>query len=330
MTHGSPSTRPTIVLTDPIHADAYARLAADADIVLLPDGLGREDSEAALRNLLADAHGLIVRRQLAPDVFDTPHQLRGVLRHGVGLDFIPVAQASAQRIPVASTPGANANSVAEYVVAAMFAISRQLAQFDHEVRQGNWQARRTAASRTFELRGRTLGVVGFGAIGRRIGEIASAGLSMKVVAHTSTPSRLPAHVGALSLQDLFAASDVIVLACPLTPRTRAMIDRHVLAVAKPGAVLINVGRGPLIVEADLVGALNAGTLDGAVLDVFEVQPLPADSGLRSHPRVLLTPHVAGMTQDAERAMGMMAVDTMLALARGERPDNVVNKEIYLA
>jgi D-3-phosphoglycerate dehydrogenase len=329
MTHESPTTRPTILLTDPIHPDAHARLAADANIVLLPDGLAREDSEAALRAMLADAHGLIVRRQLPPDVFDTPHQLRGVVRHGVGLDFIPVAQASAQRIPVGSTPGVNANSVAEYVVAAMFAMSRQLAQFDHEVRQGNWQARRTAATRTFELRGRTLGVVGYGAIGRRIGEIATAGLSMKVVAHTGTPSRLPVHIGALSLQELFAASDFIVMACPLTPQTRGMVDRHVLAGAKPGAVLINVGRGPLIVEDDLVSALSAGILDGAVLDVFEVQPLPANSGLRSHPRVLLTPHIAGMTQDAEQAMGMMAVETMLALAHGKRPDNVVNKEIYL-
>jgi D-3-phosphoglycerate dehydrogenase len=153
---------------------------------------------------------------------------------------------------------------------------------------------------------------------------------MKVVAHTSTPSRLPPHVRALSLNELFAASDFIVVACPLTPQTRGMVDRHVLAHAKPGAVLINVGRGPVIREDDLVGALNDGRIGGAVLDVFEVQPLPADSGLRNHPGVLLTPHLAGITQDAERAMGMMAVDTVLALIRGERPDNIVNKEIFAA
>jgi D-3-phosphoglycerate dehydrogenase len=330
MMHQAPTARPTILLTDPIHPDAHARLAAGANIVVLPDGLSRPESEAALRTLLADAHGLIVRRQLPPDVFDTPHQLRGVVRHGVGLDFIPVAQASAQGIPVANTPGVNANAVAEYVFAAMFAMSRQLAQFDHEVREGNWQSRRSAGSKTFDLRGRTLGVVGYGAIGSRIGEIATAGFSMKVVAHTTTPSRLPAHVGGLSLEELFVASDFVVMACPLTPQTRGMIDRHVLACAKPGAVLINVGRGPLIREDDLVVALDAGTINGAVLDVFEVQPLPANSGLRSHPRVLLTPHLAGMTQDAEHAMGMLAVDSMLALARGERPDNIVNKEIYPA
>ncbi|MCY1562195.1 Glyoxylate/hydroxypyruvate reductase B [compost metagenome] len=93
-------------------------------------------------------------------------------------------------------------------------------------------------------------------------------------------------------------------------------------------MLINVGRGPVIREADLVAALNEGKLGGAVLDVFEVQPLPADSGLRAHPNVVLTPHLAGTTEDAERAMGVMAVDTVLALIRGERPDNVVNPEIY--
>ncbi len=303
-------------------------MALDADIVVLPDGLSREDSDAALLTMLPGAQGLIVRRQLPENVFDTPARLCGVVRHGVGLDFIPVARASARRIPVANTPAVNANAVAEYVFAAMFAMSRQLAFFDHEVRQGNWRSRETAGAKTFDLRGRTLGVIGYGAIGRRIGDIANLGMSMNVVAHTSTPSRLPAYVRALSLKALFSASDFLVVACPLTPQTRGMIDQRVLAFAKPGAVLINVGRGPVICEGDLVSALNEGTISGAVLDVFEVQPLPMDSGLRSHPKVILTPHLAGMTQDAERAMGLLAVDTMLALVRGERPDNVVNQEIY--
>jgi D-3-phosphoglycerate dehydrogenase len=320
--------RPKVVLTDPIHADAHARLIGDADIVVLPDGVSGEESHAALRALMVNAHGLIVRRLLPDDLFDSPGDLRGVVRHGVGLDFIPVARASARQVPVANTPAVNANAVAEYAFAAMLAMSRRLAHFDQQVRQGNWQSRRTAGTDTFDLHGRTIGVIGYGAIGRRIGEIAGQGFSMKVVAHTTTPSRLPPHVGALSLNELFSASDFIIIACPLTPQTRGMVDRHALAHAKPGAVLINVGRGPVIREDDLVDALNAGKISGAVLDVFEVQPLPANSGLRKHPGVLLTPHLAGITQDAERAMGMMAVDTVLALIRGERPDNIVNKEIY--
>lgn len=229
---------------------------------------------------------------------------------------------------MANTPAVNANAVAEYVFAALFSMSRQLAQFDQSVRQDNWQSRRGAGAKTFDLRGRTLGVIGYGSIGKRIGEIATQGFAMKMAAHTTTPARLPAHVAALSLEELFAACDFLVVACPLTPQTRGMVNRHVIAHAKPGAVLINVGRGPVICEADLLSALNAGTISAAVLDVFEVQPLPLDSGLRLHPRVLLTPHLAGITQDAERAMGIMAVDTMLALIRGERPDNIVNQEIY--
>jgi D-3-phosphoglycerate dehydrogenase len=320
--------RPKVILTDPIHPDAYSRLCGHADVVVLPEHLSGEDSHAALRALMPDAHGLIVRRQLPDDLFDAAGSLRGAVRHGVGLDFIPVARASEKGIPVANTPAVNANAVAEYALAAMLAMSRRIDQFDREVRQGNWQARRTAAAKTFELRGRTVGVIGYGAIGRRIGEITTDGFGMKVVAHTTTPSRLPHHVEALSLAELFSASDFIVVACPLTPQTRGMIDRGVLAHAKPEAVLVNVGRGPVIREDDLVAALREGRLGGAVLDVFEVQPLPSGSGLFDHSRVLLTPHLAGITQDAERAMGMMAVDTVLALIRGEHPGNIVNQEIY--
>ena len=319
---------PTVLLTDPIHPDAQARLAAQAEVRVIPAGLSPEPAQAALRTLLAGAHGLIVRRQLPDDVFDTPGTLQAVVRQGVGLDFIPVARATAMKLPVANTPAVNANAVAEYVFAAMFAASRQLAWFDQQVREGRWAVRGEAGARTHDLRGRTLGLIGYGAIGQRIAQIASAGFDMRLLAHTRTPSSLPAHVSAASLADLFAASDVVVVACPLTPETRGMVDANVLRHAKPGALLINVGRGPVVREADLVAALDAGLIGGAVLDVFEIQPLPDDSGLRRHPRVILTPHVAGVTDDAERAMGLMAVDTVLALLRGERPPNVVNPEIF--
>lgn len=322
------AARPRVVLTDPIHPDAHALLASGAEVVVLPDGLSGDRSHAALREHIAGAQGLIVRRLLPDDLFEHANALLGVVRHGVGLDFIPVDRASARRIPVANTPAVNANAVAEYAIAAMLDGSRRLAWFDSQVREGNWQARRDAPLQTFELRGRSLGIVGFGAIGRRLAEIAVNGFGMKVAAHTGTPSRLPPDIAPMSLPDLFAASDFVVVACPLTPQTRGMIDGEVLRHARPGGVLINVGRGPVVRESDLVAALDSGTIGGAVLDVFEVQPLPADSGLRRHPRVTLTPHLAGMTQDAERAMGMMAAATMLALARGERPANIVNPDIF--
>lgn len=320
--------QPQILLTDPLHADAEAQLASWAEVSRLPDGLSRGEGDAALREAAGRVLGIVVRRQLPADIFERPLALRAVVRQGVGLDFIPVERATAHRVPVANTPGVNANAVAEYVFAALLAHSRQLAQFDASVRRGDWAVRAHAGARTWELRGRTLGVIGFGAIGRRIGEIARDGFGMQLAACTSTPSRVPAGIALLELPALFAASDVVVIACPLTPSTRGMVNAAVLAQSRPGLVLVNVGRGPVLVEDDLVQALQGGIVAGAVLDVFETQPLPGASALRQHPRVLLTPHLAGITHEAERAMGMLAVDTLRALLAGERPPNVVNPEVF--
>ena len=320
--------QPQVLLTDPLHPDAHERLSGWARITTLPAALSVEQSHAALRQAAGTVQGLVVRRQLPADLFERPLALRAVVRQGVGLDFIPVDRATAHRIPVGNTPGVNANAVAEYVFAALLAHSRQLADFDASVRTGDWQVRSQAGARTFELRGRTLGVIGFGAVGRRIGEIARHGFGMQLVTCTTTPSAVPEGIATLSLQELFAASDFIVIACPLTPATRGLVTAKVLAQARPGAVLVNVGRGPVVVESELAAALQSGALAGAVLDVFETQPLPVDSALRNHPGVLLTPHLAGLTQEAERAMGLLAVDTLRALLAGERPGNVVNPEVF--
>ena len=321
---------PHVLLTDPLHSDASERLAGWARVSTLPTGLSLEQSHNALRDAAGAVHGMVVRRLLPPDLFERPLALRAVVRHGVGLDFIPVDRATAHGIPVGNTPGVNANAVAEYVFAALLAHSRQLALFDAQVRTGNWLARADAGTRTFELRGRALGIVGFGAIGRRIAAIAQGGFDMRVATCTATPSAVPPGTGTLGLEALFAASDFVVIACPLTPATRGMVDARVLAHARAGARLVNVGRGPVVVERDLAEALQSGRLAGAVLDVFESQPLPEDSPLRRHPGVLLTPHLAGTTAEAERAMGLLAVDTLQALLRGERPTNLVNPQVFAA
>jgi len=242
---------PKVVLTDAIHPEAHAMLAGEARVTTLDAGLQPAAAARALRAEIRDAQGLIVRRPLPPDLFDGPHALRGVVRHGVGLDFIPLASATRQGLPVANTLAANANAVAEYAIAAILENARRFRFFDRQVRQGNWNARGDAAATTSELRGRTLGLV-----------------------------------------------------------------------------LVNVARGAVIHEPDLVDALEAGRIAGAALDVFATQPLPMDSRLLNHPRVALTPHLAGTTGDAALAMGLMAVRTQLALIRGERPDHVVNRQCY--
>lgn len=320
--------RPLVLLTDPIVPEAHARLTADVDVELLPPGLVGSESDEALRERIAQVDGLIVRRQLPDDLFDRRHHLRAVVRHGVGVDFIPVDRATVHGIPVANTPDTNSNAVAEYAISAMLAMTRRLAAFDDAVRNGDWNCRMAAGQQSRELRGATLGIVGFGAIGRRVAEIADTGFGMKLLARSSTRSRLPPFVEPVELTELFARSDYIVIACPLTPATRGMVNKTLLAHARPTAILVNVARGPIIQQADLVDALSSGGIGGAVLDVFEQHPLPEDSPLRVLRNVLLTPHIAGLTQDASMAMGLAAANTMLALLRGERPHSIVNPEFH--
>ncbi len=323
--------QPHILLTDRIHPDAHAHLAAWARVSCLPEGLSPGASDAALRDAVARIDGLIVRRRLPTDLFERATTLRCVMRHGVGLDFIPVDSATTHGIPVGFTPAVNANAVAEYVFAAMFAHTRQLAAFDASVRGGDWQVRMSASARTSEITGRRIGLVGYGAIGKRIGHVAQHGFGMSLAVSTSKPAGTALDgITTVSLEEVFSTSDFIVIACPLTPATRGLVNRELLAKTQPGALLVNVGRGPVIVEEDLAQALAAGQLGGAVLDVFEQQPLPAESPLRKLPNVLLTPHLAGMTDEAERAMGTMASDTLAAvLVRGERPENIVNRQVFL-
>lgn len=318
--------RPRVLLTDPILPEAHDLLTACADVELLTPGLTGEASDDALRECIADFDGLIVRRQLPGDLFERHNKLRAVVRHGVGVDFIPVERATAHGIPVANMPDTNSNAVAEYAVSAMLAMNRRLAEFDAAVRDGDWDRRMRSGTECRELRGATLGVIGYGAIGRRTAEIASAGFGMRLLAHTSTPSKLPKDVEAVSLEELFTRSDFIVVSCPLTPATRGMVNAVLIARAKLRPVLINVSRGPVLRQDDIVAALHEGTLGGAVLDVHDQHPLPVDNPLRATPNVLLTPHIAGLTQDAARAMGLAAARTMLAMLRGERPANIVNPE----
>ncbi|RYF80061.1 MAG: hydroxyacid dehydrogenase, partial [Comamonadaceae bacterium] len=191
---------PRVLITDPLHPDAHTRLASWADVEALPAGVSGAASDALLRDAMPRVQGLVVRRLLPPDLFDRPHALRCVMRQGVGLDFIPVERATANGVPVGNTPAVNANAVAEYVFAALLAHARQLAAFDASVRGGDWAARTQAGARTFELRGRTLGLLGFGAIGQRVAAIASQGFGMSVAVCTGTPSKVPPGMAALSIE----------------------------------------------------------------------------------------------------------------------------------
>ena len=316
------SNKPTVLLTNPIHPDWQAELVRHCEVVVAPDGL-----PATIARLIVDADGLIVRSQLAPGVFDHAPRLRAVVRHGVGLDMIPVPAASARAIPVANLPGSNTAAVVEHCIGAMLHLRRGLAEIDARLRSEGWAAARPLADRGTELGGSVCGIVGVGAVGARLGQ-AAAGLGMRVLGLTRRPENLPAHVEPVTKAALFEQADVVVLCCPLNDKTRGLVDAATLARMKPGAILINVARGPVIDSAAVFAALREGRLGGAALDVHERQPLQPEDPVFQTPNLLLTPHVAGITATSLVSMSQGAVQTMLALLRGERPGNVVNPEVF--
>ncbi|MEO6362373.1 MAG: NAD(P)-dependent oxidoreductase [Caldimonas sp.] len=316
------SHKPRVLLTNAIHPTWQPVLAQACDLVIAPD-----TSAATLARLVADVDGLMVRSQLAPDIFDHAPRLRAVVRHGVGLDMIPVASATARRIPVANLPGSNTAAVAEYCIAAMLHLRRGLATIDARLRADGWAVARPLADTGAELGGGVCGIVGVGAVGTRLA-MAATGLGMRVVGLARRPESLPAHVAPATKQALFAEADVVVLCCALNDETRGLVDAATLATMKPTAILVNVSRGPVIDTPAVLAALREGRLGGAALDVHDRQPLKADEAVFDAPRLLLTPHVAGITATSMEGMSRGAVETMLALLRSERPANVVNPEVF--
>jgi len=314
----------TIVSTDPIHPAGQALLASAGCRLLVRQGKSSDE----LASLLRVADILIVRSKLADDILDGVHRLRGVVRHGSGLDFIPMSRANALAIPVASVPGANSNSVAEYVFAAIFELTRQLRRADTVLRNEPWWDARKGFDRASEIEGRMLGIVGVGSIGGRVAQIGHFGFGMNVIGHQRCLDALPAHVRGVALPELFSSSDFVVLSCPLTPETQNLVNAAMLSHMKPEAFLINVSRGQLTDETALATALQAGTIAGAALDVFSVQPLPDDHQFRSLNNVLLTPHIAGLTADSMERLSVGSCEEALRLLKGERPSNLANPEIW--
>jgi D-3-phosphoglycerate dehydrogenase / 2-oxoglutarate reductase len=316
--------KPKVLLTNPIHPDLVPELGEHCDVVLAPD-----PGIATLSRLVADAEAIIVRAQLTPDLLSAQSapKLRAIVRHGVGLDMIPVPVATARGIPVANLPGSNTQAVAEYVIAAMLHLRRGLATMDGVLRTEGWATSRALADHTLELGGGTCGIVGVGAIGGRVAELARA-FGMRVLGLARRPERLPAGVEAADKRTLFAQSDVVVLCCPLTEQTRGLVDAATVASMKRGALLVNISRGPVIDTAAVLAALREGRLGGAALDVHDRQPLTGSEAAFDAPNLLLTPHIAGITDSSMRAMSRCAIDTVLALLRGERPANVVNPEVF--
>jgi D-3-phosphoglycerate dehydrogenase len=236
-----------------------------------------------------------------------------VSKHGTGIDTIDVAAAKERGIAVKAAAGANAAAVAEHTWALIFGCAKDVVRLDQRMRQGHWDK---ATHKSLELKGRTLGLVGLGAIGARVVETALA-LGMQIIAYDPYASLAPSGVSIVDLDTLFAQSDVLSLHCPLTEENRHMINAKTLARMKDGAILVNTARGGLIDEEALVAALASGKLRAAGLDSFEKEPLAAPHRFQQVGNVILSPHIGGVTSDAYIAMGTGAASNVLAVLETE-------------
>ncbi|HET8728272.1 MAG TPA: NAD(P)-dependent oxidoreductase [Alphaproteobacteria bacterium] len=315
--------QPIVLLTNAIHPDGDAILAGHARLVTAPD-----TSPDTLRSLATDADGIIVRAKLPDDIVSHAPRLKGLVRHGVGLDFIPVPAATAKGIPVANLPGSNTQAVAEYCFAALFHLRRPLGSMDQRLRHEGWGTARALADVTAEVGGTTLGIVGVGTIGRRVATMATHGFGMRVLGASRTPGRMPDGVEEVGLEELFSSADAVILSCALTDETRGLVNGRLVSLMKPNAALVNVSRGAVVETEALIRALRDGAIAGAALDVFETQPLLPDDDLFKSQRLLLTPHVAGITATSMRNMSIGAAEEMLRILRGERPLNLVNPDCF--
>jgi D-3-phosphoglycerate dehydrogenase len=283
-----------------------------------------QDQIPDLPAALADADALVVRSAVQVNEALLAHapRLRVVGRAGVGVDNIDAAAATRRGIVVMNTPGANAIAVAELTLALMLALARELPRANAALHAGRWEKKSLAGT---ELRGKTLGVLGLGRIGLEVARRARA-FNMQLLGHDPfvSPSLAREHeVRLVSLDELFAQSDYLSLHVGLTPQTHHVVNTRSLGMMKPQARIINCARGELVDDQALAAALAKGALAGAALDVFEQEPLK-DSPFFGMPQVLLTPHIAGSTTEAQEAVGIQIAEQVVAYLQLGVIQNAVN------
>ena len=275
------------------------------------------------------AHALILRTGKAPaEVIKASPELRVISKHGAGYDNIDVAIATALRIPVMTTTTANYQSVAEHTLGLMLSLAKDIPRLDSRIRQGFWDK---AQYRGVELFRKTLGLIGFGRIGRRVYEL-TVPLQMRVLVYDPFLGDRPLPPGVTrltNLGELLSVADIVSLHCPLTEKTRNLIGASELGRMKKTAWLINTARGGVVDEEALIAALREGEIAGAAIDTFRQEP-PGDlRRLCEAGKVVLTPHIAAATEEAFTRMGVEAAQNVLTVLQKRRPDGdrIVNPEV---
>ena len=300
-----PDDAPVVLASSAVWGD----LAARAELVYHSTLPG---SEEGLIERIADAEIVLNIRsssKFTERVFASCPRLRLVSVWGTGTDHVDLAAAARRGITITNTPGVSAVSIAEHALALLLAVARGIPTSDAATRRGEWPR-----GRMIELRGKTCGIIGLGAIGSRFAQLA-AGIGMRVIAWTMHPRDMPGS-RMVELDELYRTSDVISMHLRLSPETESFVGAAQFALMKSSAILINTARGAIVNEAALLDALGTGRIAGAGLDVFALEPLPPGHPFTTLPNVVLTPHCAGITPEALEAGLRMAVDNIWSVIKG--------------
>lgn len=312
-----------IVVCDPVSPKGIALLQQRSEFQV--DVIGKKLPEAELLPRVKDAVALVVRSEtkISRAVIEAAPQLKVVGRAGVGVDNVDVEAATARGVVVMNTPAGNTISTAELTFSMLLALARKIPQAAASMRAGEWN--RKAYSGT-ELNGKVLGVLGMGRIGAEVARRARV-FGMRVLAYDPYLSAARAQaldVELSTLDRVFTESDFITVHMPMTDETRGMINATTIAKMKKGVRLLNCARGGIINEVDLLAGLQAGQVGGAALDVFEVEPPPADFALRAHPNVIMTPHLGASTEEAQENVGIEVAEAITAFLLQGEVRNAVN------
>ena len=301
------SQRPVFVVTGADLAPEALALLGDYDVIYT----GKAPTEGDIVALCQrhDPVAIIVRyNKVGAAAMDAAPSLKVISKHGSGTDTIDKDAATQRGIVVAAAMGANAAAVAEQALALLLACAKSVVTLDQRMHAGHWDK---ATHKSVELEGRTIGVIGLGAIGLRFARMADA-MGMRVLGFDPFASKLPVSIQAADLATIWRDADAISLHCPLTPANAALLNAVSLAACKPGVIIVNTARGGLIDEAALLGAVRSGHVHSAGLDSFAVEPMAASHPFHGEQRIVLSPHIGGVTADAYVKMGVSAVQNALA------------------
>jgi D-3-phosphoglycerate dehydrogenase / 2-oxoglutarate reductase len=296
-----------LVTGNDLAAEALA-LLRDHDVVFAGKTPTEDDIVALCRH--HDPVAIIVRySKVGAAAMDAAPSLKVISKHGSGTDTIDKAAAQARGIEVVAAVGANAAAVAEQALALLLACAKSVVALNERMHAGHWDK---ATHKSVELEGRTVGVIGLGAIGLRFARMAEA-MGMRVLGFDPYAGQLPAYIGSVDLEAIWRESDAISLHCPLTADNARLVNAQTLAACRKGVIIVNTARGGLIDEAALLEAVRSGQVASAGLDSFAIEPMTAPHPFQGEKRITLSPHIGGVTADAYVKMGVAAAKNALAV-----------------